>query len=114
MQVLLKQFETQACGVLLAVQVLSDGALRDVYRDARSVHTAESRQIATFLRLLNGLRKNVSAVAREMGLSRMHVVRCIQPQALRLVAKRFLYLADQIDPWRLFVGIREALRHDTR
>lgn len=111
-QALLKQFETQACGALLAVQVLTDGALCDVFRDARSVRTPEYRQLSTFLRLLSRRHKNVSAVAREMGLSRMYVVRCIQPQALLLVAKRFLYLAEQIDPWSLSVGTREALRHD--
>ena len=110
-QALLKQLKTHVCGVPMAVQILSDGALHDVYCDTKAVRSVEYRQIAIFLRLLTSHRKNVSAVSREMGLSRMYVVRSVQPWALSLVAKRFLYLAEQTDPMRVSCGIQELLRH---
>lgn len=109
----MKQLHTHVCGAPMALQTLSDGALQDVYRDATAVPIAEYRQIATFLRLLTVHHKNVSAVAREMGLSRMHVVRSIQQRALLLAAKRFMYLAEQTDPWSASVGIRGVLQHET-
>ncbi len=111
-QALMKQLHTQVCGAPLALHVLSDGALQDVYWDAKTVRTAEYRQIATFLQLLSTHHKNVSAVAREMGLTRMHVVRTIQQRALVLVAKRFMYLAEQTDPLSASAGVRGALHHD--
>jgi hypothetical protein len=111
-QALLKQLQTHVCGAPLAVQALSDGALHDVYRATKAVRTSEYRQIATFLRLLTCHHKNVSAVAREMGLSRMYVVRTLQPQACLLVAKRFVYLAEQTDPWSASAGVRGVLRHE--
>ena len=112
-QALMKQLHTQVCCAPMAVQVLSDGALQDVYQDASSLRTAEYRQIATFLRLLTIHHKNVSAVAREMGLARMDVVRTIQPRALLLVAKRFMYLAQQTDPLSASTGARGALQPET-
>ncbi|HEV7126795.1 MAG TPA: hypothetical protein VGN32_05060, partial [Ktedonobacterales bacterium] len=112
-QTLLKQLRTQVCGTAIALQVLSDGAFDDVYRDAKAVRSTEYRHLATFLRLLITQQKNVSAVARAMGLSRMYVVRSIQPRALLLVAKRFMHLAEQSDPLHASIGVRKALRHET-
>lgn len=112
-QALMRQLHTQVCGAPMALHVLSEGSLQDVYRDAKAMRTAEYRHIATFLKLLTIHQKNVSAVAREMGLTRMYVVRTIQQRALVLVAKRFMYLAEQTDPLTASAGVRRALHHET-
>ena len=111
-QALMKHLHTHVCGATLALLVLSEGALQDVSHHAGALCIAEYRQIATFLQLLATCQKNVSAVAREMGLTRMYVVRTIQQQALMLVAKRFIYLAEQTDPWNASAGVRGALRYE--
>jgi hypothetical protein len=112
-QALMKHLHTNVCGATLALLVLSEGAFQDVSHDAEALWIGEYRQMATFLQLLATRQKNVSAVARAMGLTRMYVVRTLQHQALALVAKRFIYLAEQTDPVSVSNGVRGALQYET-
>ena len=82
----------------VALKLLIDRAVADVLALTRVVNTNEIGRIATFLQLWYAEGKPVTEVARALRLERTHVAKTVQRPALELVARRFLALAEQVDP----------------
>ena len=70
-----------------------DRAVADVEALATASHTMGLRRVAIFLQIWSGEHGTVGQVAEALHLSRSRVAHAVQPQALELVAKRFLDLA---------------------
>ena len=81
-----------------ALKLLIERAVRDVLAMAVTVPTSNLGRIATFLQLWYCEGQTVVGVAKALGLERTHVVKTVQRPALDLVARRFLALAEQVDP----------------
>jgi hypothetical protein len=63
----------------------------------KASHNPALRRVATFLEIWYGQHGTVAQVAEALQLSRSRVAHAVQPQALDLVARRFLDLAWSAD-----------------
>jgi hypothetical protein len=70
-----------------------DRAVADVEAVAEASHNSTLRRVATFLQIWYREHGTVAQVAEALHLSRSRVAHAVQPQALDLVARRFLDLA---------------------
>jgi hypothetical protein len=82
----------------VALKLLIERAVTDVLALSQIVTTHEVSRIATFLQMWYVEGKPVTAVAKALQLERTHVAKTVQRPALELVARRFLALAEQVDP----------------
>ena len=111
------QFSGDAWPLGIALHLLIAGAVADVYGAACASSTRASGRFAEFLRLWYYEHRTVSSVAAQLQLSRSHVAKTIQHPALRLVAQRFLVLAQHTDPTSQSEGLQRAawaFRHPER
>jgi hypothetical protein len=111
------QFVGEAWPLGVALHLLIAGAVADVYGAACASPTRTSGRFAAFLRLWYDEHRTVTYVAAQLHLSRSHVAKAVQRPALRLVAQRFLALAQQADPTSQSEGVRraaQAFRHPER
>src|SRR5262245_34538442 len=74
-----------------------DRAVADVEAVATASHHTALRRVAVFLQIWYRDHGSVGQVAEALHLSRSRVAHAVQPQALELVAKRFLDLAWNIE-----------------
>jgi hypothetical protein len=70
-----------------------DRAVADVEAVAKARHNPALRRVAVFLQIWYREHGTVAEMAEALQLSRSRVAHAVQPQALDLVAKRFLALA---------------------
>jgi len=70
-----------------------DRAVADVEAVAKASHNPALRRVATFLEIWYRKHGTIADVAEALQLSRSRVAHAVQPQALDLVARRFLDLA---------------------
>jgi hypothetical protein len=70
-----------------------DRAVADVEAVAQASHNPALRRVAVFLQIWYREHGTVAQVAKALHLSRSRVAHAVQPQALDLVARRFLDLA---------------------
>jgi len=82
----------------VSLKVLLDRAVADVLGLTKAVNACSYRRMAVFLQVWYVEERPVTEVARVLQLERTHVVKTVQRPALELVARRFLYLAEQADP----------------
>ncbi len=82
----------------VSLKVLLDRAVADVLALTSAVNVCTYRRMAIFLQIWYTEERPVTEVARTLQLERTHVVKTVQRPALELVARRFLYLAEQADP----------------
>ncbi len=82
----------------VSLKVLLDRAVADVLGLTNTVNACCYRRMAVFLRIWYVEERPVTEVARVLQLERTHVAKTVQRPALELVARRFLYLAEQADP----------------
>jgi hypothetical protein len=82
----------------VALKLLMDRSVADVPGLAGVVKAHAFTRMATFLQLWYVEEKSVTEVSRLLELERTHVAKTVQRPALELVAQRFLYLAEQVDP----------------
>jgi hypothetical protein len=111
------QFAGEAWPLGVALHLLIAGAVADVYGAACASPTRASGRFAEFLRLWYDEHRTVTFVAAQLHLSRSHVAKAVQRPALRLVAQRFLALAQHTDPTSQSEGVRSAawaFRHPER
>jgi hypothetical protein len=104
------QFAGNAWPVGIALHLLIAGAVADVYGAACASPTRASDRFVQFLRLWYYEHHTVSFVATQLHLSRSHVAKAVQRPALRLVAQRFLVLAQHTDPASQSEGLQHAAR----
>jgi hypothetical protein len=104
------QFAGDAWPIGIAIHLLIAGAVADVYGAACACRTRASDRFAQFLRLWYYEHHTVSFVATQLHLSRSHVAKVVQRPALRLVAQRFLVLAQHTDPTSQSEGLQRAAR----
>lgn len=97
-QALMKQHQREILPIGVALKCLIDRAVGDVIALGEVVSGTQMDRVATFLRLWYREERTVAAIARQLELERTHVVKTIQRPALELVARRFLALAEQVDP----------------
>jgi hypothetical protein len=76
-----------------SLRAIFDRAVADVEALAKASHTPTLRRVAIFLQIWYREHGTVGQVAEALQLSRSRVAHAVQPQALELVAKRFLDLA---------------------
>ena len=74
-----------------------DRAVTDVEALAKASHAPALRRVAIFLQIWYREHGTVGQVAEALHLSRSRVAHAVQPQALELVARRFLDLAWNIE-----------------
>jgi len=82
----------------VSLKALLDRAVADVLALTSAVNAHVYRRMAVFLQMWYTEERPVTEVARTLHLERTHVVKTVQRPALELVARRFLYLAEQADP----------------
>jgi hypothetical protein len=82
----------------VSLKALLDRAVADVLALTSAVNACTYRRMAIFLQLWYLEERRVTDVARTLQLERTHVAKTVQRPMLELVARRFLYLAEQADP----------------
>jgi hypothetical protein len=82
----------------VSLKALLDRAVADVLALTSAVSACAYRRMAIFLQLWHLEERPVTEVARTLQLERTHVAKAVQRPVLELVARRFLYLAEQADP----------------
>jgi hypothetical protein len=96
-----------------AIKLLLDGAVFDISAELSAAQTPRSERMGAFLWAWYCEGRSVMAIAKELGLDRSHVGKCVKAPALALVVQRVLALARLEDPLKTSEGVREAVRqHD--
>ncbi len=95
---LVKRHQHKVLPLGVSLRILMDHAVADVQALTNAVSACSYRRMAVFLRIWYVEERPVTEVARVLQLERTHVAKTVQRPALELVARRFLYLAEQADP----------------
>jgi hypothetical protein len=93
-----------------AIKLLLDGAMLDISAELSAAQTPRSERMGAFLWAWYCEGQSVMAIAKELGLDRSHVGKCVKAPALGLVVQRVLALARLEDPLTVSEGLREAIR----
>lgn len=98
-----------------SLELLIQGAVNDMSRDLSLAEMPQAQRMAQFLDTWFRQRKTVLEISTLLHLNRSYVGRTIKPQALMLVAQRFLALLQADDPVAESEGVDDALHlHDQR
>jgi hypothetical protein len=92
-----------------AIKLLLDGAMLDISAELCAAQTPQSERMGAFLWSWYCEGMSVIAIAKQLGLDRSHVGKCVKAPALVLVVERVLALARLEDPVEASEGLREAL-----
>lgn len=95
---LMTQHHREILPLGVALKCLLDRAVADVIALGDVVSGTQMARITTFLQLWYREERTVAAIARHLQMERTHIAKTVQRPALELVARRFLALAEHVDP----------------